>query len=129
MSVSSRVRLIVHYLKKVEDSKLSAQEFFEKHKVPFSLAQYYRYKLLYKNHGVQGLLDGRAQGNHRCLTADAQHFLMGFHAANTNAKLADYQSALITHSGIRVDYATISRFFSANQIILAKSKSDRKSVV
>lgn len=125
MNVTSRVRLIVRYLKRIDESKLLVQEFFQKYRVPFSLAQYYRYRKVYERHDVQGLHDGRAQGNNRRLTADAQSFLLGFHAANANAKLTDYQSALINQTGVCVDLATISRFFSANDISLVKPKSPK----
>lgn len=125
MNETSRVHLIVRYLKQIAKSKLLVQEFFQKFNVPFSLAQYYRYKQLYERDGMQGLLDGRARGNNRRLTADAQSFLMGFHAANANAKLADYQSALNDRTGVCVDFATISRFFSANGIGLVKTKSPK----
>ncbi|MGH7493179.1 MAG: hypothetical protein ACREOO_12395, partial [bacterium] len=76
-------------------SSLSVEKFFQKYKVPFSRAQYFRYKSRYERDGLRGLHDDRAEGNNRRLTRGAQSFLLGFHAANPNAKLAEYQAALI----------------------------------
>lgn len=122
MDTADRTQVIASYLKQIEESELPIKEFFEKYDVPFSLAQYYRYKKLYERDGVQGLRDGRAEGNNRRLNREAASFLLGYHAANPNARLVDYQAALIDQIGLRLDLATISRFFSAHNISLAKSK-------
>lgn len=122
MKKTDRTDVIVSYLRGLDKSELPVKAFFEKYDVPFSLAQYYRYKKLYERDGVQGLHDGRAKGNNRRLTSEAASFLLGYHAANPNAKLAEYQTALQNQTGLHVDPATISRFFQAKNISLAKSK-------
>ena len=68
--------VIAHFIKKVEESELPVKEFFKQHDVPFSLAQYYRYKKRIADDGIQGLHDGRSNGNNRRLVADAQTFLL-----------------------------------------------------
>src|SRR5262245_58357813 len=79
-----RTKVIASYLKRIKQSGLQIQEFFEKYAVPFGVAQYYRYKKRFEHDGLQGLRDGRAQGNHRRLNSEAASFLLGFHAANPN---------------------------------------------
>ncbi len=118
-----RTQVIARYLERIKQSGLQIQEFFEKYAVPFGVAQYYRYKKRFERDGLQGLQDGRAQGNHRRLTPESASFLLGFHAANPNARLVDYQAALSAQSDLHVDLATLSRFFSARDISLAKPKS------
>ena len=73
----NRTNVIVSYLKRIDESEMPLKVFFEKHDVPFSLAQYYRYKKVYKRDGSQGLHDGRAQGNNRRLTPSAANFIQG----------------------------------------------------
>jgi transposase len=117
-----RTQVITSYLKRIKASGLSIQEFIEKYDVPFSVAQCYRYKKRFERDGLQGLHDGRTEGNHRRLTSEAASFLLGFHAANPNAKLTDYQAALRANIELQVDLATLSRFFSARDVSLAKPK-------
>lgn len=125
MARSPKVRTIVSNLKRISNSKIPTKEFFEKYNVPFSLVQYYRYKKRYERDGLDGLQDGRATGNHRRLTDDAANFLMGYHSANPDAALAEYQRALVDTIGIKVDLSTISRFFHARNIPIAKPKQPR----
>jgi transposase len=120
-----RYQIIANSLKQIRDSKLPIKEFFEKYDVPFSIAQYYRYKKCYEQHGIQGLTDGRATGNNRRITSETISFLRGYHAANGNAKLTEYQAALEEQVGLRLDIATISRFLRDHQISLAKVKSHK----
>jgi transposase len=122
MMNKDQTQVIASYLKRIKGSGLTIQEFFEKYAVPFSVAQYYRYKKCFERDGLQGLRDGRAQGNHRRLHSEAASFLLGFHAANPNAKLTDYQASLSAQIDLRVDLATLSRFFRARDISLAKPK-------
>jgi transposase len=122
MNEASRTRLIIKYLERIDESNLSLEKFLQKYKVPFSRAQYYRYKKCYERDGLQSLQDGRAGGNHRRLTSEAATFLLGYHAANPYAKLANYQAALKNQIGVRVDLATISRFFNARHGGLATPK-------
>lgn len=122
MVTTDRPGVISSYIKKIEKSDLPIKVFFQKHDVPFSMAQYYRYKKRIADDGIQGLHDGRSGGNNRRLTAEAQTYLLGFHSANPNAKLTDYQAALNDKIGLHVDIATLSRFFSTHHISLAKPK-------
>ncbi|MGH7457057.1 MAG: hypothetical protein ACRENG_37250, partial [bacterium] len=122
MNDASRTRLIIKYLERIDESNLALEKFLQKYKVPFSRAQYYRYKKCYERAGLQGLQDGRAGGNHRRLTSEAATFLLGYHAANPCAKLASYQAALENQISVRVDLSTISRFFNARQAGLTTSK-------
>jgi transposase len=122
MTRSSKVRKIIGYLKRIANSKIPINKFFEKYKVPFSVMQYYRYKKRYKSAGWDGLRDGRIMGNHRRLTAGAANFLLGYHTANPNATLPEHRAALMNKTRIRVDPSTISRFFHARSIVIAKPK-------
>jgi transposase len=114
-----------HYLKRIGESKFSIRQFFEKYHLPFSLAQFYRYKKRYERDGGDGLRDRRTLGNHRRLTDQAANFLLGYHAAHPNSTLRDYQALLKTKLGLKVDLSTISRCLRAHRNTMTKSKPSK----
>ena len=101
---------IVSILQKIANSGLSVDEYLQKHAVPFSRPQYFRYKARFAADGLDGLLDGRGKGNHRKLTPDAEGFLRGVHHANPRLSLQEICESLETALGIRVDRSTVSCF-------------------
>src|SRR5512145_1986063 len=102
-----KARTIISYLKRIGDSRIPLRKFFEKYCVPFSLAQYSRYKKRYQRAGWEGLRDRRRLGNHRRLTDQAANFLLGYHVAPPKSTLLHYQALLTTKLGIKVDLSTI----------------------
>jgi len=103
---------IASILKKIADSGMSIDEYLEKHEVPFSRPQYFRYKARFAAEGVDGLIDRRGRGNHRKLTADAEGFIRGVHQANPRLSLQEICDWVETTLAIRVDRSTVSRFLS-----------------
>lgn len=101
---------IASILEKISNSDMSIGEYLEKHRAPFSRAQYYRYKARYEAEGVDGLIDGRGKGNHRKLTSDAEGFIRGVHQTNPRLSLESICGSLETTLGIQVDRSTVSRF-------------------
>jgi transposase len=100
---------IASAVRKIADSGLSVDEYFHRYRVPFSRAQYFRYKARLAAQGLDGLSDGRSKGNHRKLTVDAEGFLRGVHRANPRLSLPQICETLETSLGIRVDRSTASR--------------------
>jgi transposase len=120
-----KARTFNRYLKRIGESKIPIRQFFEKYRMPFSLAQFYRYKKRYEREGWDGLFDRRTLGNHRRLTDHAANFLLGYHAAHPNSTLMDYQVLLKNKLDIKVDLSTISRGLHAHQITMTKSKPSK----
>ncbi|MFH2000880.1 MAG: helix-turn-helix domain-containing protein [Planctomycetota bacterium] len=104
---------IASILGKIADSGMSIDEYLEKHEVPFSRPQYFRYKARFAAEGVGGLIDRRSRGNHRKLTPDAEGFIRGSHQANPGLSLQELCNSVETTLAIRVDRSTVSRFLSA----------------
>jgi len=98
-------------MKRIDKSALSVQEFLQRHAIPFSRSQYFRYKTRLAQKGVDGLIDGRNRGNHRKLTLAAEGFLRGIHHTNPRLSLQDMCESLETSLGIQVDPSAVSRFF------------------
>ena len=103
---------IASILEKIINSRMSIDEYFDEHEVPFSRPQYFRYKARYEAEGLDGLIDGRNRGNHRKLTSDAEGFIRGAHQTNPRLSLQDICDSLKTALKIRVDRSTVSRFLS-----------------
>jgi transposase len=103
---------IASILEKIADSGMSIDEYLEKHEVPFSRPQYFRYKARFAAEGVDGLIDRRSKGNHRKLTPDAEGFIRGIHQANPRLSLREICDWVETTLAIRVDRSTVSRFLS-----------------
>ena len=89
---------------------MSVDEYLQKHSVPFSRPQYFRYKARLAADGLDGLSDGRSKGNHRKLTPDAEGYLRGVHQTNPRLSLPEICQSLKITLGIEVDRSTVSRF-------------------
>jgi len=103
----SKIAVIVQ---KIADAPVSVGEYFQKHSVPFSRAQYFRYKARLAEGGLEALGDRRREGNHRKLTPEAEAFLRGVHHADPGRSLPGMAEALAAALEIEVDPSTIGRF-------------------
>src|SRR5437667_653328 len=106
-------RAIASILEKIARSSLSVTAYFQRYKVPFGRSQYFQYKARLAANGLEGLVDGRSQGNHRTLTTDAQAFIRGVHEADSTLSLRQIADRLESSLGIGVDPATVSRHLRA----------------
>ena len=105
------VEAIVATMAKISSSGLSVGEYFRRWSVPFSQAQYFRYKRRMAKDGAAGLEDGRSLGNNRKLTPEAEAYLRGVHEHRPEMSLGDLGRALKNAMGMEVDCSTLSRFF------------------
>lgn len=94
----------------IAGSGLSVDAYFRKHTVPLSRPQYFRYKARLAAKGMESLVDGRRQGNHRKLSADAEGFLRGIHQANPRLSLQALGGSLESALGIAVNRSTVGRY-------------------
>lgn len=101
---------IARILQRIAASPLSVDEYFRRHAVPFSRAQYFRYKARFAAAGLAGLRDGRSQGNHHKLTPEAEGFLRGVHQTDPSQSLQALRACLATALGIEVDRSTVGRY-------------------
>jgi|TARA_B100000315_G_scaffold255358_1_gene298523 transposase len=78
MNADDRGQTIVAWLKRIEESPLSVVDFFEKTpSIPFSRAQYYRYRRKVDDSGEQALFERRHTGGNRKLSEVAEAFIAG----------------------------------------------------
>ena len=94
MARQPREKTIRLWMERIERSPLSVASYFSQQKVPFSVPQYYRYRKGWEENGVESLRDGRTQGNHRRVSAEAEGYLKGYVAAHPKAELAELEDVL-----------------------------------
>jgi transposase len=105
------VEAIVATMAKISSSGLSVGEYFRRWSVPFSQAQYFRYKRRMAKDGAAGLEDGRSRGNNRKLTPEAEAYLRGVHEHRPEMSLEDLGRAMKNAMGMEADCSTLSRLF------------------
>jgi transposase len=88
---SDRAGIISDWVGRIRKSHLSVQRYFRRFKVPFTRRQYFRYKRKLQQQGVSGLRDGRAGGNHRKLSPEAEGFLAGYLRTHPEVSLGELQ--------------------------------------
>jgi hypothetical protein len=123
---SSEIAAVV---KKIASSALSVDAYFRKHTIPFSRTQFFRYKARLAASGLDGLMDGRRQGNHRKLGADAQGYLRGVHQANPQLSLQDMSQALEGALGIQVNRSTVSRSLKDMGEVIAWPRGEETQIL
>ena len=109
MCAQSREASIARWLSRIDSSDLSAAQYLARHKVPFSLPQYYIYRRRFQEAGLEGLVDKRHYGNHRRLSSEAEGYLQGYLAANPGVDLKVLQETLRDRFGIDMTISGVSR--------------------
>ena len=109
MVTLDREKTIRLWMQRIGRSSLSVPTYFSRHDVPFSMAQYYRYRKGLEEQGDGGLRDGRAQGNGRRVHANAEGFLSGYVAAHPQVDLAELCRVLEQQFEIELTASGMSR--------------------
>jgi transposase len=109
MKNSQTTRQIVCWVERINRSHLGVQEYLSHHNVPFSIAQYYRYKKKLAEGGVDTLRDKRSHGNNSKLTPEAAGFLTGYMTSNPTAGLTELQDLLEDRFQIKMSKSGVSR--------------------
>ncbi|MBM4050377.1 MAG: helix-turn-helix domain-containing protein, partial [Planctomycetes bacterium] len=102
MAKTPRERQIGEWLDRIGRSPLSPRQYLASHRVPFSLAQFYRYRAVYEREGVEGLADARARGNHRRIHIEAEDLLRWYVSTHEGLTGRDLREALKGSFGIEV---------------------------
>ncbi len=82
-----RVSAILRIMKEVERSPLSVNRYFQENATPFGRCQYYLYRKVPDQRGIQGLYDQRNQGNNVKFTHDMRNFVSGMLKYNQSMTL------------------------------------------
>jgi len=88
---------------------MSVGKYFPRHNVPFSIAQYYRYKKKLEHGGPDAIKDNRSKGNNRKLVTEAEGFLKGYLRSRPEVGLAELQDLLKERFKIRMSKSGVSK--------------------
>jgi len=100
---------VQQWIKKIAESKLSIPEYLSRHQVPFSQAQYYRYKKKMDQGGAESLTDRRTRGNNRRITAEVEGYLTGYISGKPKSSLSEIQTVVKERFHLKLSEAGISR--------------------
>ena len=78
MNKNNRLLKIQKIIDKIENSSLSVNQYFKKRNVSFGYRQFYIYKKIIKEQGIEGLTDKRSKGNCLKFTDKIKTYFMTF---------------------------------------------------
>ena len=128
----NREKQIVKVVARIERSSLSPEIYIKRYGIPFSIAQFYRYRSRLSEKGSEGLRDGRQDGNNRKLGKDEIAFLRGFVKGRTIVSPSEAQRAVASEFRTTVHRSTISRVLKKMEVatgrrVLEVSNKERVS--
>jgi len=109
MNNSQTLKKIICWVERINQSTLRVQEYFSRHNVPFSIAQYYRYKKRLAEGGPDAVKDKRSHGNNSKLTPESAGFLKGYMTSQPTAGLPELQDLLEDRFQINMSKSGVSR--------------------
>jgi len=120
--------MILQVMKNVEESPLSINQYFKEKRAPFSQAQYYLYKKILKEKGIEGLSDQRCEGNNLRFTDDMKNFVIGLLEHNLSMSTTQIQNAIKNRFEITISNTTIKDFRRKNDLSWVRPKSNHISI-
>lgn len=127
MAGKPREQQIAEWVDRIDRSRLSPRQYLARYCVPFSLAQYYRYRDAHRRYGIEGLVDGRSQGNSRVIHEKAEGFLLGYVSAHQDVTLKDLRKALRERFDIEVSPWGLNKCLRRLGIGLRRPAKSRES--
>jgi len=116
--------MILQVMKDVEESPLSINQYFKEKRAPFSQAQYYLYKKILKEKGIEGLSDQRCEGNNLRFTDDMKNFVIGLLEHNRSMSTTQVRNAIKNRFEITISNTTIKDFRRENDLSWVRRKSN-----
>ena len=112
------------WVERISRSRLSVEKYISQHQVPFSIAQYYRYK---KNieQGTE-IIDKRQNGNNRKLNYEMKGFLKGYMKSRPEAGLSELQNLLKEKFKTEVSKSGVSRSLNRLGCVCEKKPVEEK---
>lgn len=101
--------IISFWVERINRTRLSVEKYFSRYKVPFSVAQYYRYKKKLEQGGPDAIKDKRSKGNNRKLITEAEGFLKGYLISRPEVGLSGLQDLLKERFKILMSKSGVSR--------------------
>lgn len=118
----TRSSMILQVMRDVEESPISTNQYFKERKAPFSQAQYYLYKKILKEKGIEGLSDQRCEGNNLRFTDAMKNFVIGLLEHNRSMSTTYVRNAIENRFEITISDTTIKDFRRENDLSWVRPK-------
>ena len=120
MYKNNRPAKIQQIINKIENSDLSVNQYFKKENVPFGYRQYYIYKKILKEKGIEGLSDQREEGNSLKFTERIKAYIKGVLDNNRSLTSSEIKTKIDNEFKISISVTAINRFRQANNLSLVR---------
>ena len=116
MSEEERICEILSTIHKIEESKQPVSVYFNQNSVPFSLAQYYRYRRILQKCGEEGLRDGRKDGNYTKLTERIKDYVIAIVKENRSISSSQLQSKILNQFNVHISLSSLNNFRASTSL-------------
>jgi len=120
MYKNNRPVKIQQILNEIENSHLSVNQYFKKNNVPFGYRQYYIYKKIIKEKGIEGLTDQREQGNRLKFTDRIKTYIKGVLDNNRSISSSEIKNKIDKEFEIAISVTAINRFRQGSNLSLVR---------
>nr|QNO48617.1 hypothetical protein LKGCFIDI_00019 [Methanosarcinales archaeon ANME-2c ERB4] len=110
MSEEERICEILSTIHKIEESKQPVSVYFNQNSVPFSLAQYYRYRRILQKCGEDGLRDARKDGNYTKLTERIKDYVITVVKEKRSISSSQLQSKILNQFNVQISLSSLNNF-------------------
>ena len=116
MSEDERICEILSTMHKIGESKQPVSVYFNQNSVPFSRAQYYRYRRILQKYGEEGLRDERKNGNYTKLTERIKDYVIAIVKENRSISSSQLQSKILNQFNVRISLSSLNNFRAATSL-------------
>ena len=120
---------IIKIVEKIEKSELSPTKYIQLYNVPFSIAQFYRYRAKFIQKGKEDLKDKRKDNKIRSMNSEEIAFLRGFISNKTTVSPTEALRAVEEEFGTKLHRSTMSRILKKFGVMTSKSEFVTKEYV
>ena len=126
MSEEERISKILSTIRKIEESKQPVSIYFNQNSVPFSLAQYYRYRRILRKCGEEGLRDGRKDGNYTKMTERIKDYVITIVKDNRSIPSSQLQSKILNQFNVQISLSSLNNFRASASLTRLPAQKEEK---
>lgn len=126
MPEEERIYEIISTIHKIEESKKPVIVYFDQNPVPFSRAQYYRYRTILQKYGEEGLRDERKDGNYTKLTERIKDYVIAIVKENKSISSSQLQSKILNQFDVQISLSSLNNFRASASLTRLPTPKEEK---
>ena len=126
MPEEERIYEILSTIRKIEESKQPVIVYFNQNSVPFSRAQYYRYRRILQKYGEEGLRDERKDGNYTKLTERIKDYVIAIVKENRSISSSQLQSKILNQFDVQISLSGLNNFRASASLTRLPAHKEEK---